>query len=419
MKNLNRLFTLAFIVLFSGFIELATGVHWAVPAAGIVVLSQFVNYSKLPMGALFSAVDISGISKYANQFQKPLINTLVNGLDVANDILVMPNIKSRKQLAKLTVGKGFKPYSNTKQFFTGDLAYTERELLVNPGKREIEIDVEDYRDTYLAQVLMPGSAANKDKVQQIPFAAWTMQKVIERVQAEINDATAYDGFDKADAVAYSEIATYSVGEYVTYTQGGVLSYFKCIVDTSAGEDPDDTAASWQKVDAEAVAKGIGTILAEEIAGSGITEVAIGAITDGTTALAAHLELFRSMPPAYKRSGCIIHSPYTDYEFLMDGIMEISKYTREDLAAQGYMVLPKTGGKCIVKPSSWQPNSRRLICEPMAEVGRGANLVLGTDLLSDSNQITTFNDLWVLQIGIKVVIGFQIQDLNALKIGDQA
>jgi hypothetical protein len=41
------------------------------------------------------------------------------------------------------------------------------------------------------------------------------------------------------------------------------------------------------------------------------------------------------------------------------------------------------------------------------------------LLSDLNDISVIEDVYTLKAGIKFVIGWQIRDLAALKVGDQA
>ncbi|MNF00557.1 hypothetical protein D3C80_1994010 [compost metagenome] len=57
-------------------------------------------------------------------------------------------------------------------------------------------------------------------------------------------------------------------------------------------------------------------------------------------------------------------------------------------------------------------SSRLITTPKE------NLLLGCDLLSDLNKINTVPALWTMQVGIAFGIGFQIRDLEAIKVNDQ-
>jgi hypothetical protein len=63
----------------------------------------------------------------------------------------------------------------------------------------------------------------------------------------------------------------------------------------------------------------------------------------------------------------------------------------------------------------------LIAEPMeiSQGGYGLNLVMGTDLLSDVTDIKVIEDVHTLKAGLVFDLGFQIQDLAALRLGNQA
>lgn len=394
-----------------------TGIFGLLLMAVAIVFSPFVP---MAMTLGINAADVSALSAYAAAFQRPLIATLINGLDVAKDIVIQPNVKNSIPLAKLKVGKGFRPYSATHEPESGNLKYTDRVLSVAAGKRDLLLDSEDYANKYLAWNLSAGSGAGK---KEIPFAQFTWSLIMKQLAAEINDGTVYFGFDKTGIGAYSGAATYTANTDIkTYTQNGVSKYFLCISNTTAGQSPDTNPEKWQDVTERAVVPGLKSYIDTEISGSTVTVVATGAITDGASALTAFTKLFRGATAAYKKNGMIIHAPFTDYEFLMDGILATySKYTREDLAATGFLVLPNTGGKCVVKPTTWLTGSRRLIMEPNApgDELRGQNLIMGTDLLSDMNEISAIPDVYTLKTGIKLRLGFQIQDLDALYLGDQA
>ncbi len=138
------------------------------------------------------------------------------------------------------------------------------------------------------------------------------RKVIKGLQREINDETAYFGFDSSATPTYSEVSTYANLAYVKYTVSGVVEYFQNISGstTTAGQDPIDTPAKWLNVTARAVSPGLKTHIDAAITG-GFAVTTTGAITDGTTAKAAFKELYRDMPVAYKQWGVIIHCSYTD------------------------------------------------------------------------------------------------------------
>lgn len=372
---------------------------------------------------LGNAVDVSAVTAYADEHKRSLISTLVNGLDIAKDITVIPNVKNKIALTKLSVGNGFRPYSPTTEFKSGALAFSDRYLEVMLGKREIQIDVRDFKSKHLAWRTSPGNRASKT-FQDMEFAPFVWSEVIKGIQRELNDETAYFGFDSSATPTYSEVATYAANAYVKYTVNGVVEYFQNISGstTTAGQDPIDTPAKWQNVTARAVVPGLKSYIDAAIAG-GFTVTTTGAITNGATAVAAFKEIFRDMPVAYKKSGVIVHASYTDCEFLLDGLEDsITKYTTPDVSSliqQGLIPIPGTNYKGWAKPATWMGTSRRLIAEPMLPgTAMGMNLVMGTDLLSDLNDIKTKENLWTTEAGILVTVGFQIQDLSALRLGDQ-
>jgi hypothetical protein len=386
-----------------------------------LLLNSPAAFAQFTLG---NAVDVTAVTAYADEHKRDLISTLVNGMDIAKDITVIPNVKNKIALTKLSVGNGFRPYSNTTEFKSGALAFSDRYLEVMLGKREILVDVRDFKSKHLAWRTSPGNRASKS-FQDMEFAPFVWDQVIKGVQRELNDETAYFGFDSSATPTFSEGSTYTANSYVKYTVNGVVEYFQNISGgtTTAGEDPIDTPAKWRNVTARAVVPGLKSYIDTAISG-GFTVTTTGAITNGATAVAAFKEIFRDMPVAYKNFGVIVHCSYTDAEFLLDGLEDaITKYTTPDVSAmlqQGMIPIPGTNYKGWAKPATWLGTSRRLIAEPLQPgTAMGMNLVMGTDLLSDMNDIKTKENLWTTEAGILVAVGFQIQDLSALRLGDQA
>lgn len=380
--------------------------------------SAFANFT------LGTAVDVSAITAFADEHKRPLIATLVNGLDIAKDITVIPNVKNKIQLTKLTIGNGYRPYSATTEFKAGATAFSDRQLETKLGKREVLIDVRDFKAKHLAWRTSPGNRASKT-FQDMDFAPFVWDQIIKGLQREINDETAYFGFDSSATPTFDEGATYTNGSYVKYTVGGVVEYFQNISGstTTAGQDPIDTPAKWRNVTARAVVPGLKSYIDTAISG-GFAVTTTGAITDGTSAVTAFKKIFRDMPTPYKQFGVIVHASYTDCEFLLDGMeANITKYTTPDVSSMlsmGMIPIPGTNYKGWAKPATWLGTSRRLIAEPLQPgTAMGMNLVLGTDLLSDLNDIKHKENLWTTESGILVELGFQIQDLSALRLGDQA
>lgn len=364
--------------------------------------------------------DVSGITAYADEHKRDLISTLVNGLDIANDITVIPNVKNKIALTKVTVGNSFRPYSSSHEPKTGVIAYADRYLETLTGKVDLLLDMKSFKSKHLAWRTSPGNRASKT-FNDMDFAPYVWDQVIKGLQREMNDETAYFGFDKSVATAYSGAATYATLLYITYTQDGVLQYFQNVSGgtTTAGESPDTHPAKWRNVTARAVVPGLKSHIDAAITG-GFAVTTTGAISSGATARTAFKKIFRDMPTPYKNNGVIVHASYTDCEWLADGQEDITKYTTPDMIAKGLIPIIGTDGKGFAKPATWLGTSRRLIAEPLAPgTGMGMNLVMGTDLLSDGNDINTIPDVHTIKTGITVDLGFQIQDLDALRLGDQS
>lgn len=409
----------AFIAFLGGFAP-AVGAGAFVAGKYIITKSNIV----LPKGVALNAVDVSAVTAYADEHKRDIIATIINGLDVAKEVMVIPNVKNKVALTKLVVGNGFRPYSATTEFKAGQLKFSDRYLETLTGKRELLLDIRYYKTKHLAWRTSPGNRASKT-FNDMDFAPFVWDQVVKGLHREINDETAYFGFDKSLATAYSGAATYANLAYITFTQNSVLEYFQNTSGstTTAGQSPDTHPGKWTNVTARAVVPGFKYHIDAAIA-AGFAPTTTGAITDGTTAVAAFKELYRDFIPAIKQWGVIVHCSYTDSEFLMDGLeSNITKYTTpevSDLIKMGMIPIPGTNYKGWAKPATWLGSSRRLIAEPMVPgTAMGMNLVMGTDLLSDSNDIKTKENLWTTEAGILVDLGFQIQDLDALRLGDQA
>lgn len=381
--------------------------------------SAYVNKSLLGL----SDADLSAITAFAAENQAPLIASLINGLDIAQDVMVMPNVKNKIPMPKLKVGNGARPYSGKQEFKVKGLKYSDRWLEVKVGKRELQIDPEDYMNTYLAWVNSPGSAAGK---KDIPFAQFMWDLVIKAYQRELNDETAYKGFDGSATAVFNPATVYNPGDRVKFTTvtdnpNSVQDWYQCVTLTTAGQSPDTHAVKWLNVTARAICPGIESYILAGITATEISPVATGAITSTAgQAITAFKKMHRAFNAAYKGAGTITSCSYTDFELLLDDLGEKYKNIKDDASANGFLVLPETNKQNIVKPATWLGSSRRLITGPrMGSEARHQNLYMGTDLLSDANGISVKDaELWNLNAGIKSRLGFNIQDMEAVKVGDQ-
>ncbi|HEY3403882.1 MAG TPA: hypothetical protein VGK59_10875 [Ohtaekwangia sp.] len=410
---------------------IAFGVLLLLGSLSVVTGSALPLLLQLPQAYTMgiSDADLTAITAYAANKQADIIGQTINGMDIAGDVMVMPGVKNKVPMPKLKVGKGFRPYSGDEEFRVKKFKYTDRYLEVKVGKYEFRIDPEDYMNTYLAWVNSAGSDATKT---DIPFAEFLFNEVIAEVQSELNDETAYKGFDSSATADFNPASTYTAASAakVKFAPAAdnplaVKEYFMCIVNTSAGESPDTHPAKWQNVTARAVTPGLESLILAGITASEISPVATGAITatEGV-ALTAFNKLFRAWSSPYRNKGIIISCSQTDMDYLIDDILtKYSKYTREDLSNAPYIYLPNSNKKCIVKVATWLGTSRRLISGPSVAGdvnGRHKNLYMGTDLESDISTLSVMKtELWRLKAGLKARVGFQIQDMESIKVGDQS
>lgn len=382
---------------------------------GLLFLASFVIGASAAAPAIGLAMATSpifeGLDAYPEKFKDELFAKLINGMDIANDVMVEEEVKSKLYFTKLKVADGYRPYSETEQIEGDEITYSGTELEVHPGKRELKISIKKYRGYWLNEKIN-GSGAAKGQ-NDIPFAQYTWERIVKELAREINDKTAYNGFDKSTATAYNDGGgtTYSVGDYVTFAVNGITHYYKCIADTSEGEDPTDTPAKWQRVNAEAVTPGLGYHLAALISNGDVTPTTTGAISS-TNALEKLRDIWDDVDEAYKNEGVVAFMSRNTYEnFVRDYENRVSKYTDADGAA--VRVLPGTDGKCIIKPCSWMVGSGRVIMTPKE------NIYMGTDLLSDINEIEVVkSELWSMKVGISNEIGFQFRDPKAIWCNDQ-
>jgi len=393
MKGLKSIFglILAVVFIFGG----------AVAAASVAPVALITTAAVSPI--------VSSLEAYVKH-KDELFMTLINGLDIAQDVTVETMVKSKIEFTKLNVSDGARPYSSSEEIEGDELTYTGIVLEVQDGKRELSIDIKKYRSTWLQEKIR-GSDAAKGSMD-IPFAAYTWGKVIESLQAEINDKTAYFGFAKADAELWDTSETYTAGEYVTFVVSGLTHYYKVVASVSTGQSPATHAAKYQRSNAEAIAPGFAKHLATLITDGDVTVTATGVIDNASNyAMASLRDIWGDVPDPYKNKGLKAYMSRSVYElYLSDYADKVGKFTEGDSSGKRFLYL--SDNKCELCPVSWMSGSNRVIMTPKE------NMVLGTDLLSDMNVIEIVKStLWTIKAGISFVIGFKFRDPSAIWCND--
>ncbi len=351
--------------------------------------------------------DITALGAYAGKYEKKLFSKLFNSFDIANDIQVYPNVKGKIKLTKLTAGKGARPYSSIFEGKGTDLQYTNRDAEAIQAKRDLLVEPSKYRQTWMAESMKDGV-----NVMDIPFAQYVWEQVMIELAAEINDTTAYYGLGVAAFAAYAAGTAYAVGDKIIFSNptSGIIDYWICNTITTAGQSPVTHAAKWTLANAEAICVGLGTLIAAEIVGGGLTAQVTGAITN-TNAVAKVELMVRKMPVAYRKAGFGVFVSYDVFDKYQDDYRE--RYGKNFMVnADGFYYVDGSSRKIKLIPCTWMGTSQRIICSPKE------NLLMLTDKLSDMQNIRTIEQMYTLQAGISFGIGFQIRDLEAMQVNDQ-
>lgn len=377
---------------------------------GLLVMIAFSAVGAASPGMSMAVVSpVMALEEYSGQYKDELFGDLLNGMDIAQDVTLETEVKSKLTFTKLTVSDGYRPYSSNEEIEGDELEYSGIVGEVHAGKRELSIDIKKYRKEWFAY-RKRGEHAQKGAAD-IPFAQYTWMRVIDTLKAEINNKTAYHGFDKTTAAAFNAGTAYSVGDYMLYTEtSGIKNYYKCIDATTAGQTPVSHASKWKKSNAEAVAPGLGMHLAELITAGHVAPVTTG-ISDNTNAYANLKAVWKAVPEEWKNKGLNCYISRNTYEnFVEDYENRVSKYTDKDGAT--VKTLPGTDGKCRFVIASWMVGSNRIIMTPKE------NVYMMTDEESDTNLIEIVkSSLWVIKAGISNVIGFKFRDASVITCND--
>jgi len=361
-----------------------------------------------PLASPVSNPETAGLIAYPGDFKLPLLRKLYHSFNApAQGIYVQGGVKSKINLHKMLVRKGFKPFTGT---FAAkpDISFEPRTLSVEKVQRDLQIFPDKYRGTFAEKMRGAGEGANN---MTIPFAQFMWEAVMEENANELVTETIYNGVGKTAFVAYNPASTYAVGNLVKYTQDGELRYFRCLATTSAGQNPDTNPEKWDWAGARALCKGFNALFMEEVAGGKLAPVTIG-VPDSANAYDQFTDMYRSLPEVVRTNApsitilCSLNSS----EALDDSVE--SKFVNFK-QGESVTVLPKTQGKCKILPVPWLSGSNRLI----ATVSN--NLIMGTDATSDQNIVKPIEQMYHIDFGLAFMIGFQIQDLDVLKISDQA
>lgn len=401
MKSLKFIFGLVAVLFLGTAIASETGMNPLAVSATILGAGYALPYLvTMPEGIALMAVspDVTLIAGYAGDHKGDLFKRAVFGMEAARAFTVMPNVKDQTPLLNLVVSKGLRPYDGQKQM-ESELKYGKRTLKTGLGKKELAIDVQKYRNTYLSKYLDPSANSKR-----IPFPQFTNEAIIDEFGEEINESVPFFGLDKSRFSVLVPGNVNAAGTLCYVDTNGTRDYYVVLTTTTAGDTPSNAAAKFQKINGRAVADGLQIQIEEAITSTELAEVTVGQIDNSTVyATEAFKTVFRSLPAAYRSKVHVALCSYNTFDLLQDDIEEKQKYTVTDPSTNQPMDnviwVPGTSKKLMAIACGFMGESERII------VTQKTNLVMGTDLESDANQIKINPDLWTDEMGLLMNVGF--------------
>lgn len=310
---------------------------------------------------IFTEQDSESIKAYAGTYSKEIFSTMRNKATILQDLNMKVGVKNHLNLTKLSVKRGIMKHRRQFDAANDDLRFSGRRLSVNLLKRDFLIDPYEFRQTWMSELMNPG-VDNRD----IPFVEFITNSISKELASEINN--------------YSYLAVDDGGEGL-------------IIEKSVD--------------------GLGTHIARELKAGNLTAAATGAITD-TNAVSKFDMMAGEVPSAELEDT-------TQPVYLYCSPPSWKKYQRDNLERYGKYTGPKeeqfeihgSCGQILIKPCTWMGNSQRIIAS------RKENLVVGVDGLGDMDKMSVFCKHELIEWRFNFVLGFQIQDLDAIKVNDQA
>ncbi|RVU01099.1 hypothetical protein EOD41_10825 [Mucilaginibacter limnophilus] len=357
---------------------------------------------------------LSALAAYGGEYEKKLFGKLYRGLTAAKQLTLVEDVKNKVTLTGLRIGNGAKPGTGVFKPKGDDIIFEPRVLEVQEFQRDIQIFPKDFRTSFMAAMRGRGENAKNKKV---PFVDYIWDQVVAQIGSEINRRAIYFGVGKEAFTTFDAGATYAIGDRVKIAHAdGEIEYFRCKAATTAGQTPYTHPAKWVNNNVEAICEGFGPKIVAGINAGDINPVTTGAITTSSGAYAQFKKMWRAQDEEIRDNDqilCPTFCSFTDYDLLVDDHEEkVGKYTDVD-PETGLRFLKGTDRRNPIIPALWLGGARRLINVPTAE------MLVGTDLLSDMNNINTIEQMYHLDAGITGLIGTQIRDLSKLRVSDQS
>ncbi len=356
--------------------------------------------------------DISAISGYAGKFYQNIIKRIFSNLDIVKDVYLLRNVTAPRNLWGFNVTNGLRPLdTSVEDTNKSNGSFTARKISPEIAMRILKIIPEELRDTFLSEVLSENA---KDLPSE--FGAYFWNEIGQSIGAEIND-NAYFGISASSVAAFNPATVYTAGQKVSYVTTEGREYFQALSTTTAGDTPISAPSKWLEINNRCLSKGFGTLIAEEIAATRLTNVvSTGAISSTNALDQIDGAMWAGVPYNVKKAGVTFLMAPATYDKRVKNL-RTKKEAGSTFSDSEYEDSKKqiidSEGKGIIKPVSWMAGSNRVIWTI------DKNLVMGTNQLPGANPFGNFvQGLQHYRTIMKLITCYQIADLRYLGTNDQ-
>lgn len=311
-----------------------------------------------------TTVDISALDAYGKQHKAEILGVATMPDEVTSHMTLIPGIKDKYEVNTLTFSKLVKPY--VKDWSPSQKGGIEpRVLRVEVGQVELEEEPNQYRKTWMGQLMQQGVNESDH-----PFEAAFNMEIAKKVKEDIALDLVWRGIRNASGTTPSDLNN---------------GFFKLIDDAIAASTL--TVANGHVIET-------------------------GALTEANIIDKLRL-MWKSLPAAYRRQPVKMFLSHTNY------YKYIEAYQAEHGAlpyntSVNKQYLDVSGNMCELVPQAGFGETDRIV------VGPQSNFLYGVDLVSDQENITVFNPGNPKTVGyyLSFAIGFQFATENAIWVNDQ-
>lgn len=363
--------------------------------------------------------NISAINNYVGMYYRAIIGSIYDKITLADDAYVYNDLTARRQLWRYDANDGMRPVdTNVEDTAREQGAFSIRYIEPRVWMKILKVIPEELRKTFLSEQL---AAAAKDYPGG--FAQYFWEEQGKRAAREINQ-NSYFGIDPESVAAWGSGSTYTVGQYVKFTKTATEGeeYWRCVTNTSAAESPTTHPAKWTNANNKCLAKGWGTLIAEEITATTIAPITLGSLTNANAFDKIDDEFYRSIPEEVRDNVdkiTILMSGAT-FEKRRQHILTKFPNSAEIQVKEGNVSGKIWGsdGRDEVKKVSWLRGSNRIIAN--IQVDGKKNLVMGVDRLPDPTSIDEMiRVLHGYKTVMKGILAYQIADPSKLYVNEAA